>query len=575
MRAAPLLLVLLATTAPADTLGRVDEFVRAEMAREKVPGVAVAVMDHGEVVKAEGYGYANVEHGVPVRPDTVFQSGSLGKQFTAATVMTLVEEGKLALDDPIAKYFPEAPPAFRAITLRHLLTHTSGIPDYTEGTIDLRRDYTEDELARMAFGLELEFAPGSRWNYSNTGYLMLGVVVRRASGRFYGDVLRDRVFQPLGMKTARIISEEDIVPHRAAGYRLVGGELKNQEWVAPKLNTTADGSLYFTVLDLIAWEKGLRSGAVLKPPSWAAVFQPVRLNSGRSYPYGFGWVIDEVAGQTVVGHGGSWQGFKTQLTRYLGRDLTIIVLANLAEADPERFVSGIAAILDPKLAKPPLGPIADGEPGVTVRLRGLLAAARDSRLSPAEFAYVRAGFFPDSARRYVELLKGLGEPRRVDLLESRDLGDDRVYRYEVAYDGGKALRVQLGIAPDGKVSRSPSARASRARREGGHEKRRGRRCLPRRFGRPGPRRRLAAVAGTARQRGFDGEGPPEPLEQGERRLEGPAGRPRRLLPGRLGRTHLRHLPIGARPPAPGHPSHARPRRGGGGGKAARRRPRRR
>ena len=452
MRAAPLLLVLLATTAPADTLGRVDEFVRAEMAREKVPGVAVAVMDHGEVVKAEGYGYANVEHGVPVRPDTVFQSGSLGKQFTAATVMTLVEEGKLALDDPIAKYFPEAPPAFRAITLRHLLTHTSGIPDYTEGTIDLRRDYTEDELARMAFGLELEFAPGSRWNYSNTGYLMLGVVVRRASGRFYGDVLRDRVFQPLGMKTARIISEEDIVPHRAAGYRLVGGELKNQEWVAPKLNTTADGSLYFTVLDLIAWEKGLRSGAVLKPPSWAAVFQPVRLNSGRSYPYGFGWVIDEVAGQTVVGHGGSWQGFKTQLTRYLGRDLTIIVLANLSEADPERFVSGIAAILDPKLAKPPLGPIADGEPGVTVRLRGLLAAARDSRLSPAEFAYVRAGFFPDSARRYVELLKGLGEPRRVDLLERRDLGDDRVYRYEVAYDGGKALRVQLGIAPDGKVS---------------------------------------------------------------------------------------------------------------------------
>jgi len=119
---APFLLVLLATTAPADTLARVDEFVRAEMARQKVPGVAVAVVDHGKVVKAEGYGYANVEHDVPVRPETVFQSGSLGKQFTAATVMTLVEEGRIGLDDSIAKYFPEAPESFRAIKVRHLLT---------------------------------------------------------------------------------------------------------------------------------------------------------------------------------------------------------------------------------------------------------------------------------------------------------------------------------------------------------------------------------------------------------------------------------------------------------------------
>jgi len=449
---APLLLVLLATAAPADTLARVDEFVRAEMAREKVPGVAVAIVDHGMVVKAEGYGYANVEHGVPVRPDTVFQSGSLGKQFTAATVMTLVEEGKIGLDDSVAKYFPEAPEAFRAITVRHLLTHTSGIPDYTEGTIDLRRDYGEDELARMAFGLKLEFAPGSRWNYSNTGYLMLGVLVHRASGRFYGDVLRDRVFAPLGMKTARIISEEDIVPHRAAGYRLVGGELKNQEWVAPKLNTTADGSLYFTVLDLIAWDKGLRANAVLKPESWAAVFQPVRLNSGKTFPYGFGWSIEEAGGRPLVEHGGSWQGFRTHIARYLGNDLTIIVLANLAEAEPDRFVRSIAGIFDPKLAPPPAAPIADREPEVTARLRGLLAAAREGRLSPDELAYVRAGFFRDAPKRYAELLRGLGEPRRIDLLERRELGDDRVYRYAVAYEGGRTLRVRLGVAPDGKLS---------------------------------------------------------------------------------------------------------------------------
>jgi CubicO group peptidase (beta-lactamase class C family) len=452
VRCLALLLPLAVAEARADTLERVDRLVRDEMARQKVPGVAVAIVDHGAVLKAEGYGYANVEHGVPVRPDTVFQSGSLGKQFTAATVMTLVEDGKIGLDDPIAKYFPEAPEPFRAVTVRHLLTHTSGIPDYTEGTIDLRRDYTEDELIRMAFALRLEFAPGSRWNYSNTGYLMLGVLVRRASGRFYGDVLRDRVFGPLGMKTARIISEEDIVPHRAAGYRLVEGELKNQEWVAPRLNTTADGSLYFTVLDLVAWDRGLRAGAVLKPESWAAIFQPVRLSSGKTFPYGFGWSIEEAGGRPLVEHGGSWQGFRTHIARYLGDDLTIIVLANLAEAEPERFVRGIATILDAKLAPPPPMPIADREPEVTARLRGLLAAAREGRLSPDEFAYVRAGFFPATPRRYAELLRGLGEPRRIDLLERRELGDDRVYRYLVTYEGGRILRVRLGVAPDGKLS---------------------------------------------------------------------------------------------------------------------------
>ena len=449
--AGALALLLPAAAAATDNLEGVDEFVRAEMARQQIPGVAVGIVRQGTVIKAQGYGLANVEHQVPVRPETIFQSGSLGKQFTAAAVMSLVEEAKVALDDPISKYLPDAPAAFRPITVRHLLTHTSGIPDYTDGTFDLRRDLTEDDLARMAFGLTLEFAPGTRWNYSNTGYVLLGIIVRKASGRFYGDVLRDRVFTPLGMKTTRVISEEDIVPNRAAGYRLVKGELKNQEWVAPSLNTTADGALYFSVLDLIAWDRGLRTRAVLTPASWAAVFAPVRLGSGKTFPYGFGWSVEQFAGQTVHGHGGSWQGFKTHLTRYLGDDLTIIVMANLAQASPERIADGIAGVLNPKLARPEPTAIADTEPRVTARLKDLLAAARDGRLSREQFAYVRAGFFPDAARDYAETLHGLGEPTRVTLLERRDLGDDRVYRYEVAY-GDRTFRVGLGVAPDEKLS---------------------------------------------------------------------------------------------------------------------------
>jgi len=167
--------------------------------------------------------------------------------------------------------------------------------------------------------------------------------------------LTERVFAPLGMKTTRIISEEDIVPNRAAGYRLVNGQLRNQEWVAPQINTTADGALYFTVLDLIAWDKG-RAKGVLKPESWAQIFKPVTLKSGRTYPYGFGWVVEELAGQPTQHHSGSWQGFVANISRYLADELTVIALANLAGTDLERFVNGIAALVNPKLAVPEPSP---------------------------------------------------------------------------------------------------------------------------------------------------------------------------------------------------------------------------
>ena len=231
---------------------RIDSVVTVEMAKQKIPGVAIVVVRGSAIRMIKGYGEANVEHHVPVTPQTVFESGSVGKQFTATAVMLMVEDGKLALTDSITKFFPDAPASWKGITVRHLLTHTSGIPDYTTDAMDYRRDYTEDEIAHLAFALTPEFPPGSRWNYSNTGYVLLGIIIHKVSGKFYGDVLRDRVFQPLGMKTARIISEADIIPNRAAGYELVDGQLKNQEWVSPTLNTTADGSLYLSATDYAA-----------------------------------------------------------------------------------------------------------------------------------------------------------------------------------------------------------------------------------------------------------------------------------------------------------------------------------
>lgn len=335
----------------AARMSRIDELVGAEMSRQKVPGVALAIVSHGKVVAAKGYGYSNLELQVPVIAATLFQSGSVGKQFTAAAIMLQVEDGKLALDDSITKYFTDAPRSWQPITVRHLLTHTSGMADYTEHGVDLRRDYTEDELAKLTYKLPLQFRPGERWSYSNTGYLLLGILVHKVSGQFFGDVLQERVFKPLGMNTARVISEADVIPNRAGGYRLENGELKNQEWVSPSLNRVGDGSLYLSILDYIAWDRGLRAGAILKPTSWKQVYTPVSLAGGKSFPYGFGWEVEESQGAPLYHHGGEWQGFCTYIARYLADDLTVVVLTNRAEAAPEHIVDGITGILDSGIAK--------------------------------------------------------------------------------------------------------------------------------------------------------------------------------------------------------------------------------
>ena len=432
-------------------LPELESFIRAEMDRQKIPGAAVAVVRGGQTLLAKGYGEANVEHRVPVTPDTIFQSGSVGKQFTSAAVMLLVEGGKLALNDPLTKFFPDAPAHWSSITVRHLLTHTSGLPDYTGGSIDYRKDHSEDDLRRMAYALKPEFAPGARWNYSNTGYVLLGIVIRKVSGRFYGDLLGDEVFAPLGMKTARVISEADIVPNRAAGYRLEGGQLKNQDWVAPSLNTTADGALYLSLRDMIAWDAALRDRKLLKPDSWTRVFAPVSLNSGKPYPYGFGWSVERFNDHRAEFHGGSWQGFQAFIARYPDDNLTIIALTNLAQANPGRIAEGVAAILEPSLTRPTLKPIPDTNPGVQERIRRLLDQARTGALTPQEFAYVRVGFFPGAAKRYAEILNDVGPLQSVTLLESRGLGDDRVYTYDLTF-AKRELRLRLAIAPDDRIA---------------------------------------------------------------------------------------------------------------------------
>ena len=359
----------LAAHAQTAALDSVDRWVRAEAARQRIPGLSLAVLRGDSLLLARGYGEANVEHHVPATDSTVYQSGSVGKQFTAACVMLLVEEGKLALDDPITRHVPELPASWRTITVRHLLSHTSGIPDYADSTLDYRRDYAEDDLVRLAASLTRAFAPGESWSYSNTGYILLGILIRRVTGRFYGDFLIERVFAPLGMGDTRIISEADIVFRRADGYRLVDGALQHQSWVSPSLNTTADGSLYLTVHDLARWAVNLNHPRVPAPASLEASWTPIRLNGGGTYGYGFGWALQPQRGYRRIGHGGSWQGFRATVQRYPDFGITVIVLANLAQARVEAMAAQVAGILEPALTPPHAltAPLPGPPPAVAVR----------------------------------------------------------------------------------------------------------------------------------------------------------------------------------------------------------------
>lgn len=344
-----------------DTLSaQVDEIVRAQMREQGIPGVSLAVMRDGTIVKASGYGLANTELGVPVTPDMVFHSGSLAKAFTATAVMMLVEEGKVGLDDRLSKYFPESPAAWKAVTIRRLLTHTSGIRDYFgedgDPKLDLHRDFTEDELVRAFASQTTRFTPGEKWSYCNAGYVLLGVLIHRVTGRFWFDFAKERIFDPLGMTSTRLINTDDIIPNRVSGYTMVGGQRKNDPWIAPSWGTTADGSLYFNVIDMAKWDAALYTERLIKRSSLEQMWTPVTLNSGATYPYGFAWRIRDVKGHRLIQHDGVDVGFTTRFARYVNDRLSIIVLMNLGEdeeaAMPTRMTDSVAALYIPDLRGP-------------------------------------------------------------------------------------------------------------------------------------------------------------------------------------------------------------------------------
>jgi CubicO group peptidase (beta-lactamase class C family) len=343
---------------------KIDQYVNDEMNRERIPGLAVGVYARGQILLAKGFGLANVELNVPVKPETIFQSGSVGKQFVSAAVMMLVEEGKVGLDDSIVKYFPNAPESWNPILVKNLLSRTSGLSEYEsrersgpKGPFYLRLDFTEDELVERAEAMPIDFKVGEKWAYRNTNYLLLGIMIHKVTGKFYADFLAERIFKPLGMTSTRLISEADIIPNRSAGYELKGEKLQNQEWVSPTFNSTGDGALYFNVIDIAKWDEALYGTKLLKQSSLDQIWTVFPLNDGKPNPghYGFGWRIDAMNGHKLIEHGGAWQGFTCYISRYVDDSLTVVVLTNLdaGHAKPYEIARKVAGLVNPALTPPP------------------------------------------------------------------------------------------------------------------------------------------------------------------------------------------------------------------------------
>ena len=290
------------------------------------------------------------------------------------------------------------------VTIRHLLTHTSGIPQDT--LLDWRRDYTESEMVRSA-AQPLQFEPGELESYSSTGYALLGVIIHRVTGVFWGDFVRDRIFQPLGMRTARVNSDADIVPNRAAGYYFGGDTLRNAEWVSPSINTAADCCLSFTVRDLARWATGLNHARVLSRAGWDLSWTPVRLNKAGTYPYGLGWNLFEQRGYRRIGHSGAWRGNHATLQRYPDFNLTVIVLLNMVQANSEGIAVGIAGLVEPALTPPHrlASPLKGATPPASIEqlLRAIAKGSEEALVTPE----LRATF-PGPRRQLIGgLLQGI------------------------------------------------------------------------------------------------------------------------------------------------------------------------
>jgi D-alanyl-D-alanine carboxypeptidase len=335
------------------TQGAIDECVNREMESQRIPGLSLAVVRAGKLLQAKGYGKASLELDAPATASTLYGLGSISKQFTATAIMLLVEAGNLNLDDRLTNYFGWLPPEWSEVTVRHLLTHTSGIAheDWKGGIVEFDRfEHVQEEVVKTAFKPMLA-KPGEKYLYSNMGYRLLGMLIEKVSGQSYWDFLEQRIFRVVGMEVTRNSDPKTVIPHRARGYGISDGKHVNREPVTAS-SAFSQGALISSVLDMVKWDSALNSERLLKKASLNEMWSPVHLNDGTTYNYGFGWYLRPVPSHRTVAHGGGLPGFSTFIWRFIDDKLTVIVLSNCETADTGRIGLAVAGLYVPALLSP-------------------------------------------------------------------------------------------------------------------------------------------------------------------------------------------------------------------------------
>ncbi len=311
---------------------KVDDFIKTEMEKRQIPGLALTIILDGKETKTAAYGFANLELKAAVQSETVFEIGSITKQFTAAGILLLQQEGKLSVDDKVSKFVTNVPDTWTNITLRHLLNHTSGIKSYTglDG-FELTKHLTQEQFIKKLAALPMEFAPGDEWKYCNSGYNLLGFVIENVSGKKYWDFMEQKIFGRLGMSSTTNRDPSIIIANRADGYEKKKGMLINRDY--DLTDVFSAGAIASTVGDLAKWNAALDSGKVLSADSRSQMWTSGKLNNGKLTGYGFGWRLEPFEGHKNIGHSGSTSGFSASLQRFPDDKICVIVLCNSDETN--------------------------------------------------------------------------------------------------------------------------------------------------------------------------------------------------------------------------------------------------
>jgi CubicO group peptidase (beta-lactamase class C family) len=323
---------------------KIDAIVEETMKRDQVVGTSVGIQKNGELILAKGYGFADLENRVEATEHTVYRLGSVTKQFTAVAIMMLVEQGKILLDDDLTKFLPDYPTKGHRITIDRLLNHTSGIKGYTEMGDKFwgkaRLDLSHEEMIDLFSQEPFEFAPGERYQYNNSAYYLLGVIIEKASEMPYADFLTENIFEPLGLSETYYLDNSPIVENRAEGYEVRKGKVVNDDLLSMRLPFSA-GALGSSVVDILKWQKALEEHRLISVESYQKMKSAETLNDGTVSTYGYGLDIGSMEGRVKVSHGGGINGFRAQLSHYPEEDLTVVVLCNIGTASPDSLESRI------------------------------------------------------------------------------------------------------------------------------------------------------------------------------------------------------------------------------------------